>query len=312
MINRTRFMRPKTALGRDYALAVGSRPENAGSVPDPGLEAHAGLELVRKLGSGAYGTVWLGRDSGGWSALKQQQLLGPQSLVAFRHEVVMQRAFSGISCAPAIRRVWTVARPASGVIQMDPVDGTVSDLVKRHAYNPTVLAYAARQVLRLCAAAASAGLIHGDPHFGNMAVEMDDARTTPKFVFIDFGRSIRAPVDTSEDLLDADRFLVWRATQFRPELNRPLVVTGFPGSRLMRAATGSDKPDVATIKRHSTRIEDATYRLVNALVEVQEADNVTALNIEARGGTELQYGADNSDSDSDEETPAFLRMMRAG
>ena len=32
----------------------------------------------------------------------------------------------------------------------------------------------------------------------------------------------------------------------------------------------------------------------------------------AGGGSELQYGVDDSDSDSDEETPAFLRMMRAG
>ena len=254
-----RILTARTLISKDYSLGVGSRNSNTidlQPITDANrekLRPPKDVELVKILGSGVSGEVWLARDPQQWFAIKYIKFRRVADLVLFRQEAYYQRLFAEIHCAPRLEETWKVPKPPAGVLKMQAVDGIASDVIKRHKFNPVVLKYIAAETFRLCVTIASRNLVHGDPHFQNIAIEMSTDRRTPALLFIDFGRSFQIqepfPHDVSkplllEYLLDADKFWIWRATMFEPVMNRYMRESGFPGSMLMKKILGESRPRV--------------------------------------------------------------------
>lgn len=229
----------------------------------------ANLKLHRLLGRGIAGQVFSARDTrtGKWLAVKMQVLKTQADKVDFEQEVFWQRRFHHHQCALAIEDAWTApwADLTAGVMVMEPIDGVLEKYFETTL--PTsqhdvklIRNHLAHQIKRLYDHLQSAGLVHGDMHFENIAVHFargpQFTRRFPNIVFLDTGRSFEksqnvvfqdgegfTAAEKSLILNDADRFWVWRAaTQFNQSMCEPLRAAKFPGSRIMREITGFDKP----------------------------------------------------------------------
>ena len=193
-----RILTARTLISKDYPLGVGFRNSNTldlqpiTDVNRDKMRPLRDIELVKILGSGVSGEVWLARDPQQWFAIKYIKFRKVADLILFRQEAYYQRIFAGIHCAPRLEETWKVPKPPAGVLKMQAVDGIASDVIKRHKSNPVVLKYIAAETFRLCMTIASQNLVHGDPHFQNIAIEMSTDRRTPALLFIDFGSPSRS------------------------------------------------------------------------------------------------------------------------
>lgn len=243
------------------------------------LKLPSNLSLVRKIGAGSYGDVWLVKDraAGRWWAVKHVafHLWGSmdQQEKDFQNEVRYQKKFAAIGCAPGVQYHWYTEKPKGGCIQMQPIEGIVGEVARDKRDDSDLMGYLASQILQLYNKTKQAGLGHGDPHFQNIAIELSVNRKVPSLKYIDFGRSFTIPdrrdvgAEAYAFLEDADRFWVWRACIFNRSLHKYLVAVGFPGSSLMERIVGVEKPSPEWL---ANRPVDGTP-LVHKLMAYQEA-----------------------------------------
>ena len=261
-----------------------ARRPRVGAVSRPASDA---VELTARgymmkstwLGMGTYGYVYLGHDTSGHTvAVKLQRLregrLRNTQLIdvrTFEREVRMQQIFSttpGIR-APRVLDWYTTTNGKYAMTVMEPIDGILNDLLKRHLQDRPFLMYVARQLKRLVNNLAANGLVHGDLHFKNLAyiLKERDGRTEPQITLIDFGRS---HANVTGKHLKNDAFWVWRSTHFlkNNNVNRALQDVGFPGSERMLKATGSAHPSYAKVAKYWHNVEaESSY-----LTDAQERD----------------------------------------
>ena len=256
-------------LAAQFPKPVGRRTDNwTRDIDDNDIvpfQLPGDLSLVRPIGAGSYGQVWLVKNqaAGTWWALKR--IIFPtweqnptKHVKGFQDEVRYQKKFASIRCAPAIDSFWYTHGPygtaSGGCIKMQPIDGIVAKIAKDKQGDSDLLGYLASQILQLYNRTRQAGLGHGDPHFENIAIELSVDRKVPSLKYIDFGRSFTIPriedmgAEAHMFLEDADRFWVWRACCiFSPSLHRHIVAVGFPGSTLMEMIVGVGKPAPGTV-----------------------------------------------------------------
>ncbi len=227
------------------------------------------------LGMGTYGYVYLGHDTGGHTvAVKLQRLREGRmrntqliDVPTFEREVRMQQIFSttaGIR-APHVLDWYTTTDGKYAMTVMEPIDGILNDLLKRHMQDRPFLMYVARQLKRLVNNLAAHGLVHGDLHFSNLAYILTDThgRIEPQIALIDFGRS---HANVTGWQLQNDTFWVWRSTYWlmNDNMNRALRDVGFPGSERMRKATGSATPSHTQLVRYWRNVKAESSYLTGA------------------------------------------------
>lgn len=251
---------------RDYRVPVGSRPINSKRTATEKNALTLGLtgntDVVRTLGEGFSGSVFLVRDGEGWWALKLQAFTDDAQKL--QTEVYYQRRFWAAGCAPPVADAWLLKRNgglAGGVIKMAPVDAILAEIIAKHKKDPVTLAHMAAGAKRLLETAKAAKLVHGDAHFENMALALTNDRLSYQIVFIDFGKSLDLP-EADEALADADSFWAWRDSAKRPEINPFMQAVSFPGSSLMQKACGSKTPSVEVMRQHRVQIMETAIDLL--------------------------------------------------
>lgn len=205
-----------------------------------------GLKLRARLASGASGVVWSAFDGDGrmW-AVKEQPLGSVEDVEDFQRELHYQNLFAQGGVALPVVDAWV--KNGVGVIKMQAIDTTLASLIEEFSDNDAThretLTWMAEEVKRLQAQVAALGLVHGDMHFGNIALAVGDDRHSARLVLIDFGKSLELKgVSRWSDLRDADVFWVWRAS-FDSPINPFLKAVGFPGSKIMKSICRNAKPD---------------------------------------------------------------------
>lgn len=68
--------------------------------------------------------------------------------------------------------------------------GVIKMFSDNDATHRETLTWMAEEVKRLQAQVAALGLVHGDMHFGNIALAVGDDRHSARLVLIDFGKSL--------------------------------------------------------------------------------------------------------------------------
>src|ERR1700758_2943612 len=179
-------------------IAYGGMPMQELQAGDP--ELIGAYRVVRRLGSGGMGHVFLARSPGGrMLAIKvvRAELAGDQEFrTRFRREVAAARSVSGLFTAPVVDA--DTEAPVPWLATAYIAGSSLADTVARHGPlpGPSVLALAAGLAEGLLAIH-SAGLVHRDLKPSNVLMAEDGPRV------IDFGisRAMEASAVTSTGMV---------------------------------------------------------------------------------------------------------------
>ena len=226
------------------------------------------LRLLRKLGEGIGGAVYLAQQESGRQELRAVKLV-TKDLHLLPREVYMQKAFARWLLAPRVHQAYVYR--GRGVVVMDPIETTMHEVLKDARDRPQrqgVMRFLAHEVKRMVRLMQEHKLCHGDLHMLNLGYQVRHGK--PRLVFIDFGRSFRYPPAGAHDAHQADVFWVWRSAQlgvYSQELHRALTSVGFPGSTAMEDIFGTGRPHLA---RHQLPVLSAIGQDVLESQDVME------------------------------------------
>lgn len=248
---RAHRSRGRRAVGGfvDGALRVSSSRGLDGLRERMGLhKLNPPLRVLRKLGEGIGGAVYLARQEGGGGELRAVKLMTGR-LDLLPKEVYMQKAFARWMLAPKVHAAYVYRQ--RGVVVMDPIETTMHEVLKDARTKPRrtgVMRFLGHELKRMVKLMQDHRLCHGDLHMHNLGYQM--RRGKPRLVFIDFGRSFRYPSTATgaDEAHQADVFWVWRSAQvgrYSSELHRALTAVNFPGSVAMQNIFGTGRPELA-------------------------------------------------------------------
>jgi serine/threonine protein kinase len=148
-----------------------------------------GWTLVKYLGGGAYGKVFLMKNPQGKSVAVKLQKIGAGSDDP-SEEVRMQKIFAGHGLGPKVIQ-HTSTTTASGamvdLIVMEPVDYTLREALCMAGNNRRRVQFVAEQIISLMERMKRHNLTHGDMHDENLAFRVEGGQLKP--LLIDFGFS---------------------------------------------------------------------------------------------------------------------------
>lgn len=164
-----------------------------------------GWNVVRKLGQGVSGAVFLAEKDGMQAALKIV-VDSPDSanFVTVEAEVRMQQKFADAGLAPKIycHGKTQVGQTTVHVILMEPVDFTLNAFMCRDVVTREALKEIAMSLFRMLLKMRKLGVTHGDMHTENVAFRVQPDGTY-KMLLIDFGQSslrVHRPLVDAEQL----------------------------------------------------------------------------------------------------------------
>jgi len=180
-------------------------------------------QIVRKLGSGRYGTTFLVCENRRMcAAIKVQVIKDRRNL---EHELEMQEVFHKAGLAPAIRgkpyyyrgRVYDSEEDKYSVedvaiIEMDVVHGTLEHFIEKNELDIATLDDVMIGLFRLLASLRTHNLTHGDMHSGNIAYNVEvspEGQLVMNLSLIDFGKSTQNGHDTLLEATQLYRTLVF-------------------------------------------------------------------------------------------------------
>lgn len=165
-----------------------------------------GWRVIRKLGQGAFGAVFMAERAGELAALKiVVDSPNNNTFVPIEQEVRMQQAFADAGLAP---RIFCHAKTRIGantvhMILMEPVDFTLNALLCRDVVTRETLKEIGMSLFRVLLKMRKLNVTHGDMHTENIAFRQQPDGTY-KMLLIDFGQSslrVNKPVVDAEQLL---------------------------------------------------------------------------------------------------------------
>lgn len=162
--------------------------------------------IIKKLGQGAFGAVFLAEKDGQTAALKII-IDSPDNsnFVPIEDEVRMQRAFAAAGLAPRLycHAKTNVGRSTIHMILMEPVDFTLNAFMCRDVVNHDSLKAIAMSIFKTLLKMKRLNVTHGDMHTENIAFRVQPDGTY-KMLLIDFGQSslrVHRPLVDAEQLL---------------------------------------------------------------------------------------------------------------
>lgn len=181
-------------------------------------------QIVKKLGQGAYGIVYLVSNSAGANFALKVHIENPTtrrtSFMTLNEEVLMHRFFERLNLAPRIFGESSLKLDDGGnttvkVFVMEPVDFTLQDLICNPAMLPGNWAPAvAEQLKQMLLKLNKYGITHGDFHAGNIGFDYDPAQKKMKMILLDFGQASNSknyPTVDAIQLLSSIKH-VWNAS----------------------------------------------------------------------------------------------------
>jgi hypothetical protein len=173
--------------------------------------AFQGWKIVKMLGGGAFGKVFLAVNRAGEKRAIKFQLEDPRAFLTAREEVGLHRWFAKRGLAPAVYAYEVFAGPVRNmnihVIMMEPVDFILEDILC-HPQAPTFftnwLEPVGDQLVYLFEQMRKVNATHGDFHTGNIGFKFNPETNKVKLLLIDFGQSstqVNNPYVDAEQLL---------------------------------------------------------------------------------------------------------------
>jgi hypothetical protein len=216
---RARVERIRAARGRGVAPALGDTIAGPGAGADGfGAASGARYRLVRELGRGATGVVYLARDA----QLERDvavKLLHPH-LAAARQAESCARVFDEARVAASLRHPNNVAlldldEGARRIVMELAAGGTLRDLLRDHGPRPVRAALERHaQLLSAVAAAHRRGIVHRDIKPGNLLFRRNPDEPGVEIVLGDFGIAHLPDADV-ERRADAAGTLAYMAPEQR-------------------------------------------------------------------------------------------------
>lgn len=165
-----------------------------------------GWSVIKKLGQGAFGAVFLAEKEGKLAALKVIIDSGDNSnFVPIEDEVRMQRVFASSGLAPQIycHAKTSVGKTTIHTILMEPIDFTLNAFMCREVVTHDTLKAIAMSIFKALLKMNRLNVTHGDMHTENIAFRVQPDGTY-KMLLIDFGQSslrVHKPLVDAEQLL---------------------------------------------------------------------------------------------------------------
>jgi hypothetical protein len=162
-----------------------------------------GWSLVKYLGGGAYGKVFLMKTPQGKSvAVKIQKLRAGDDP---KEEVRLQKIFAGYGLGPNVIK-HTSTTTASGalvdLIAMEPIDYTVREVLCMSGDSRRKVEFVADQIVSLMERMKRYNLTHGDMHEENIAFRVEGGQLKPLLIDFGFsGENIHFPEVDAEQLI---------------------------------------------------------------------------------------------------------------
>lgn len=148
-----------------------------------------GWTLVKYLGGGAYGKVFLMKNPQGMSVAVKIQKIGAGSDDP-AEEVRMQKIFAGYGLGPRVLKhisTTTASGAMVDLIVMEPVDYTLREALCMAGNSRRRVQFVADQIISLMEGMKRYNLTHGDMHDENIAFRVEGGQLKP--ILIDFGFS---------------------------------------------------------------------------------------------------------------------------
>lgn len=231
-----------------FSNPLGLRPARA-AAGIPAIEPiHPRFEIIRPLGEGGMGIVYLAldRDHQAHVALKTIAKMSPASLLRFKNEF---RALADMGHPNLVRLFELLGDEVSWFFTMEYVDGvSFLDYVRPQVLDVGRLRTAFPQLVEAVATIHAAGKLHCDLKPSNVLVSRDNGRV----VVLDFGlvTEIEAPIWASSSLVIAGTLPFMSPEQAQGERLTQSSDWYSVGVMLYQALTGRlpiDGPDVADV-----------------------------------------------------------------
>jgi hypothetical protein len=170
-----------------------------------------GWKIVKMLGGGAFGKVFLAVNQAGEKRAIKFQLEERGAFLSAREEVGLHRWFAKRGLAPAVYAYEVFKAPVRNVnvhvIMMEPVDFILEDLLchpQAAKFFVDWLEPVGDQIVYLFEQMRRVNATHGDFHTGNIGFKYNPATNKVKLLLIDFGQS---SVQVNNPYVDAEQLL---------------------------------------------------------------------------------------------------------